>query len=129
MKIKQGMVLNQKDDNSKKTKILAVCGEAVLRSVTNLFDKAYMWYTEEDLIKDGWLIPEEKWEPEYIGEKYYCIVVNSHLDFTIIEALWSYDSNDRKRQNFIGIFPTKEKAEEYLKEFLKALEEIKIKLK
>lgn len=43
MKIKQGMVLTNEDGD--KIKILAVCGEAVLRSLTNDVLSAGYWQT------------------------------------------------------------------------------------
>jgi hypothetical protein len=114
MKLKQGDIITNTDGN--KAKILAVCGEAVLRSDLNYFDEAHAWFTEKELIKDGWQFPKEEWVPK-LREKYWGITHDGFVN----SFMWDNDKTDNNIKNFLGIYPNEESAQQ-------ALQDIKRKL-
>lgn len=69
------------------------------------------FYTLQALKDAGYEIPEEKWIPEK-GETCWYIDDFGEADY----YYWGNDENDHARRDFLGIYPTKEAAQERLEE-------------
>lgn len=110
--MKQGQILTHTDGHQRK--ILGICGEVYFLSASDDFKSVkpagtYYAYTQYELEKRGYIIPEE-WEPED-GENYWFI------DNGGIHASRNTDYYEfRCRKNFLGIFKTESEAQERLKE-------------
>ena len=100
-----------------KHKVLAVLEDIVFISEPNAFEKSGCYRTKTELKELGYTIQKAKWEPT-LGGVYWYIDNEGFAE----DNIWGNDETDNDRENFLGIYETKGKAE-------KALLEIKKKLK
>ena len=110
--IKTGDIIVRGDE---KRKVLAVL-ECVVVVSGNDFEKAGAFFTKAELRNLDYTIQKAKWEPR-LGEKYWYIFD----DGIVRESIWVNDEIDNNRKNFLGIYETKQKAEEALVEIRKKL--------
>lgn len=116
MQIKQGDILQSKQYPKSTIKILGTCGDLLAISWPDAYEASNRWCTVEELLKCYTLI-EPEWEPAE-EERYWFITNLGEVETN----LWDGVDFDKKLKNFLGIYQTKEKAEQ-------ALEVIKSKLK
>ena len=98
-------------------KVLEVLSQTVLISIVDEHSRAHDWYTEQELRDMGYTWEEEKWEPQKF-EPYFFITEHGNIAQA---PEWSGCSVDKARRDFLGVYPTREKA-------MEALQEIKQKL-
>lgn len=113
MTLKINQIIKHKDGSERK--VLGICGEAIILDgpVNNTWSNQIA--TEQQLLANGYIIPQEAWEPK-IDENYW------YLDWSGVSFTeWRGDAVDKGRRVNMGIFKSESEAE-------KALEEIKIKL-
>ena len=109
--LKKGMIIKDRDYEFE---VLEVLNDLVF--IPSKYTHAALAYPYQELIDLGYTWEEEEWEPV------------EYTDYWFISALgelgkihWTNDEDDRKRQDFLGVYETREKAEQ-------ALQEIKRKL-
>lgn len=116
--LKKGDILKSKDGDERK--ILGICGDVYFLSKADEFKNASnsIWSIkdlEEHFIELTRY--QEKWKPEK-GEKYW-FIDGSRIDC----ALWYDDAIDNGRLNGLGVYPTKELAEDAFNKAKKAINE------
>ena len=89
-----------------KRKVLGVCGEVVFVGQDNFHYKAGGYWTEKELLENGWTVEKAKWEPKF-SDKVYC------LDSTGTSYMrrWEGDTNDHLYRDFLGIYETQQEAQ------------------
>lgn len=90
--------------------VLTVVGEIVFIRGES-WNSSCTFFAKDELTKEGFTIKDKPWEPKY-GKRYYFINDMGNITGTI----WSGDNFDNSIKNFLGIFPTREQAEQRLKE-------------
>jgi hypothetical protein len=111
MKLKLNYIIT-KDSDSRK--ILEVFTQTVMTSEDNDYDTAASFYTEQELLDDGWKFPEVKFVPE-VGESYWFIDNVGEIVKTKNDT-----SSDQYRIAMGNCYESAELAEEALKRVLLA---------
>ncbi len=101
-------------------KVLGICGQVYVMSKVNFFDDVDDLFTEAELEKRGYKLPEEEFNPEN-GDTYYYPYVNGDCSAS---SLWKDDTYDRKRKATVGIYRTEEESDVKLKKILNAIKNL-----
>ena len=112
--LKQGDLI--KDSDRRTRKIFGVCGEVVHVSYAGNHESFQGSYTEDQLKNNGYTWDTPAWEPK-IGSAYWYIYERGNISGSI----WSNDTVDIDRKDFLGIHQTEELAEAALLEIRRKL--------
>ena len=96
-------------------KVLESLTNTVLLSYSIDHNKPSSWYTEEELLNDGWVFPKVVWKPEEDEDYWYIDETGSVCDD--INGMFA---SDKGRMEIGNCYKTQAEAQEALKRVLQA---------
>ena len=97
-------------------RVMEVMTHTVFLSKVNKHNEEFGRFTEQELRVLGFTWEEEKWKPKYMDD-YFFIHHSGHVWYEV----WQDTNLDKARRDFLGVYPTREKAMEALREIKQKL--------